>query len=64
MSAWRGVLLGIVDTLVPDGTITRNRARVTVDMLLTFAIALLAVVLTVGYQVLGRWGARFFGDAE
>lgn len=64
MSALRGVLLGVRDSLVPDGTITRNRARVTLDMLLTLGIAILAIVLVVGYQALGRWGPRFFGDPE
>lgn len=64
MSAFRGVLMGIADSLTPDGTMTRNRARVTLDMVLTIVIALMAVALAIGYQVLGRWGPRFFGDSE
>jgi hypothetical protein len=64
MSALRGVLLGIADTMVPDGTMTRNRARVTLDLVLTVAITILAIALAIGYQALGRWGSRFFGDAE
>lgn len=64
MNAVRGILLGIADTLLPDGTMTKNRARVTLDLVLTIGVTILAIVLTVGYQVLGRWGSRFFGDAE
>ncbi len=56
--------MGIADSIVPDGTITKTRARVTLDMLVTVAITILAIVLAIGYQALGRWGARFFGDPE
>lgn len=48
--------------MTPDGTMVKNRARIRVDMLLTLAITILAIVLAVGYQVLGRLGPRFFGD--
>ena len=52
----------IAETLTPDGTMVKVRARMTVDMLVTLLTALLAVVLVVGYQVLGRWGHRFLSD--
>ena len=42
----------------------RNRARITVDRLLTLLVTLLAVGLAVGYQVLSRWGHLIFGDEE
>lgn len=64
MSALRGVFLGIVDVLSPDATTIRNRTRITADALLTVGLTVLALVMVVGYQALGRWGPRFFGDSE
>lgn len=62
MSAIIAIVGAIAETLTPDGTMVKVRARMTVDMLVTLLTALLAVVLVVGYQVLGRWGHRFLSD--
>jgi hypothetical protein len=42
----------------------RLRIRVGFDMLLTLVIAVVALVLVVGYQVLGRWGHRWLDEDE
>jgi hypothetical protein len=58
MSAFRTIFSAVSDSMTPDGTIVRMRVRTTVDMVLTLAITVLAVGLTVGYQVVGRWVRR------
>lgn len=55
MNALRTVLSALGESMAPDGTMTKMRMRTTLDLLLTFAITVLAVALTVGYQVFGRW---------
>jgi hypothetical protein len=64
MNALRAILLGVGESMTPDGTMVKNRMRITADMLVTMAVMVLAIVLAVGYQVLGRWGNRIFGEQE
>jgi hypothetical protein len=42
----------------PLGGLWRLRARVTLDLLVTLGVTLFAIVLAVGYQVMGRWARR------
>ena len=62
MSTIFAIVGAVVETLAPDGTMAKVRARTIMDILITLLAALLAVVLIVGYQVLGRWGHRFLSD--
>ena len=62
MNAISALVGAVAETLTPDGTMVKVRARMTVDMLITLLTTVLAVVLIVGYQVLGRWGHRFLSD--
>jgi hypothetical protein len=61
MSALRSILSGVGDALTPDGTLIRVNMRITLDMLVTLAVTVLAIGLTIGYQVLGR---RFSRDRQ
>jgi len=58
MSALRSILSGVGDALTPDGTLIRVNMRITLDMLVTLAVTVLAIGLTIGYQVLGRRASR------
>jgi hypothetical protein len=58
MNALRTILSALGESMAPDGTMAKMRVRTTLDMLLTLAVTLLAVALTVGYQVFGRWARR------
>lgn len=58
MTALRTLLSAISEVMVPDERILRMRFRTTLDMLVTAGITILAIVLAVGYQVLGRWARR------
>ncbi len=58
MSAIRTILALVSDALAADGTMMRIRFRATYDQVVTLGIAVLAVGLAVGYQVLGRLGRR------
>lgn len=58
MTALRSLFSAITDGMTPDGMIIRMRFRTTLDMLLTTAITILAVVLAVGYPVIGRVARR------
>lgn len=58
MSALGTLLSAFVDAMTPSATLMRMRVRTTLDMLTTMVVTLLAVVLTVGYQVFGRWARR------
>jgi len=58
MSALRTILSAIAESMAPDGTMVKMRFRVTLDMLTTLAVTVLAIGLGIGYQVLGRRGAR------
>jgi hypothetical protein len=62
MNALGSVIAAVADSFMPDGTTARLRFRATLDMLLTLLITLLAVALTVGYQLFGRWARRTQGD--
>ena len=42
----------------PLGGLWRLRARVTLDLLITLAVTILALGLAVGYQLVGRWSRR------
>lgn len=58
MSALRTILSALAEGMTPDGTMVRMRFRTTLDMLVTLVVAALAVVLAIGYQVVGRWARR------
>ena len=58
MRAITTILSAIVESMAPDGTVARIRFRTFLDMLLTLIVTALAVVLAVGYPVLGRWARR------
>ena len=58
MTALRTLLMAISDAMAPDGRFLRMRFRTRLDMLVTAFVTLLAVVLAVGYQVIGRWARR------
>lgn len=58
MRALAAILSAFVETMAPDGNLVRLRLRTTLDMVITLVVTLLAVVLTVGYQVIGRWSRR------
>ena len=66
MRALRTILGGIFEAMTPDGTMTRNRLRLSLDHLLTFVVTLLAVVLAVSYQVVRHlpdsWRDRLLGE--
>ncbi len=64
MKVLRAILSGIGDAMTPDGTMVKNRMRIRLDTLLSLAATVVALALTVGYQVLSRWGYRFFGEDE
>ncbi len=57
MSAFRKLPSAVTGAMAPDRTSTSLRLRTSLDMLLTLAMAVLAVVLVIGYQVLGRLGS-------
>ena len=42
----------------PLGSLWRLRARVTLDLLVTLAVTLIAIGLAAGYQLVGRWSRR------
>ena len=58
MSALRTIVSAVADWMAPDGTLVRMRFRTTLDTLVTLAVAVLAVGLAVGYQLVGRWARR------
>ena len=58
MNAIGSLISAVFESFTPDGTMARMRFRATLDMVLTLGITLLAVALTVGYQVFGRWARR------
>ena len=58
MSAVGTLISAMVDGFIPDGTLARMRLRATLDMLTTLVVTVLAVALTIGYQVFGRWARR------
>jgi len=58
MSAIGTIISAIANSMTPDGTLARIRFRTTLDMLVTLVVTVLAVALTVGYQVFGRWARR------
>ncbi len=58
MRAIGTIISAIADSMTPDGTLVRMRFRTSLDMLVTLAVTILALALTVGYQVFGRWARR------
>lgn len=58
MTALRTVLSAVFEAMAPDGTMTRMRARMSLDLIVTIAATLLAMVLAIGYQLVGRWAKR------
>ncbi len=67
MSVLRTIFGGLAEGMAPDGTMLRQRVRINVDALLTLLISILAVVLTVGYQVVRHmpesWRTSLRGDS-
>jgi len=58
MSALRTVFSALADSMTPDGTMARMRFRTTLDMLVTLVVTVLAIVLAIGYQVIGPLARR------
>lgn len=58
MSPVKHVAGAIAESMTPDATLLRVRFRISLDMLLTLALTIIAIGLAIGYQVMGRWGAR------
>ena len=58
MSALRTIISAVAESMTPDGTLARIRLRTTLDVLVTLALAVLAIGLAVGYQLVGRWARR------
>jgi ABC-type enterochelin transport system permease subunit len=50
------IIVAIIDPT--DTTLVRNRLGLSLDMIKALLVILLAVVLTVGYQVLRLWARR------
>ena len=62
MSIIRAAVVEAAEAAAPRGDYLRVRFRISLDMILTFGIAILAIGLIVGYQVLSRINpARFEG---
>jgi hypothetical protein len=62
MTALRTIVSAVLEAMAPDGTMTRMRFRTSLDMLLTLGITVLAMVLALGYQVVGRWARHAGGE--
>ncbi|MEA2026395.1 MAG: hypothetical protein U9O18_06870 [Chloroflexota bacterium] len=66
MSALRTILSGMGEGMTPDGTLVRARMRVTLDMIVTLLVSIMAVGLIVGFQVLRHlpdsWRESLLGD--
>jgi hypothetical protein len=58
MRALRKAFTALAESMTPDGTMTKMRARSSMDTFVTLAVTALAIVLGVGYQVVGRWARR------
>ncbi len=58
MGALRTVFSAVLEAMTPDASLARMRMRTTLDMVVTLVVTVLAIGLTVGYQVLGRWSRR------
>lgn len=58
MTALRTIFSAVFEAMAPDGTMTRMRARTSLDLIVTVVVTLLAMVLAIGYQVVGRWARR------
>jgi hypothetical protein len=58
MRAFRTIIAAVADSMAPDGTLMRLRLRTTFDNLVTLLVAVLAIGLAVGYQLVGRWARR------
>ena len=58
VSILRTLVSLIVEILWPDTTLVRNRYALSLELVKALFITLLAVVLTVGYQVLRLWARR------
>ena len=52
MRALRSIVAGFGDLMTPDGTLLRVRFRARLDLFLTLVITLMAIGLSLGYQVL------------
>jgi hypothetical protein len=58
MSAFRTIIVVVADSMAADGRLMRLRVRTTLDTLVTLLVAVLAIGLAVGYQLVGRWARR------
>ncbi|HSM32921.1 MAG TPA: hypothetical protein VK987_02425 [Anaerolineae bacterium] len=65
-NALRATLLSLGEALAPDSTLLRIRFRARIDLLLTLLFATMALVLSIGYQVLrhlpASWRESLLGD--
>lgn len=68
MNALRATLLSLGQAMAPDGKLMRGRMRDRLDLLLTLLFVMVALGLTVGYQVLrhlpASWRTSLLGDDQ
>jgi hypothetical protein len=66
MKALRAMLLSAGETLAPDSTLLRIHLRARIDLLLTLLVAMMALGLSLGYQLLrhlpASWRDSLLGD--
>ena len=66
MSALRTILSGMAEGMTPDSTLVHARMRVTLDLIVTLLVSILAVGLIVSFQVLRHlpksWRESLLGD--
>ena len=66
MGILRSIWAGLAELMTPDSTLVRVRFQVSLDQLLTLAIVLMALGLSLGYQVLRHlprsWREALLGD--
>jgi hypothetical protein len=58
MASLRHRIVTLGEAAAPNGRMTRLRLGVSIDLLVTLALAAAAVALTVAYQVLARGSGR------
>lgn len=67
MNTLRTIVSGLIEGMAPDGTLVKVRLRITLDALLTLLVSIIAIGLTVGYQVLRHlpesWRESLLGDS-
>jgi hypothetical protein len=58
MSVGRKLLQALAETVSADNEVFRRRLGIRLDQVVALVLTALAVLLAIGYQVLGRWPHR------